>query len=73
MGPEFPVELPPHVNVYFAVEDTDRAVEAIRRLHGRVTRGPADSPFGRWAAVTDDQGANFAIIDAKAAVGQLPG
>jgi len=62
MGPDLPAELPAHFNVYFAVENADRAAETIRRLGGRVTRGPEDSPYGRWAAVADDQGANFSII-----------
>lgn len=62
MGPDLPAELPAHFNVYFAVENADRAAETIRRLGGRVTRDPVDTPYGRWAAVADDQGANFSII-----------
>jgi predicted enzyme related to lactoylglutathione lyase len=62
MGSDLPVELPAHYSVYFAVENADRAAETIQRLGGRVTRDPEDSPYGRWAAVADDQGANFSII-----------
>ncbi|WP_127357272.1 VOC family protein [Actinacidiphila soli] len=72
MGSEFPAELPAHYDVYFGVEDADRAAETIRRLGGRVNRGPDDSPFGRFAVVADDQGANFSIIDQSRTVGDVP-
>lgn len=72
MGDEFPAELPAHFLVYFGVEDCDAAVGTVHRLGGRVTRGPGDSPFGRWAAVADDQGANFAVIDTGTTVGDRP-
>jgi predicted enzyme related to lactoylglutathione lyase len=62
MGPDLPAELPAHFNVYFAVENADLAAGTIRRLGGRVNRGPEDSPYGRWASVADDQGANFSVI-----------
>jgi predicted enzyme related to lactoylglutathione lyase len=73
MGQGFPAELPAHFLVYFGVDDCDAATETIRRLGGRVTMGPEDSPFGRWATVADDQGANFAIIDMTTTVGDVPG
>jgi predicted enzyme related to lactoylglutathione lyase len=72
MGEGFPAELPAHFLVYFGVEDCDAAADTIRRLGGRVTLGPQDSPFGRWATVADDQGANFAIIDTATTVGEPP-
>jgi predicted enzyme related to lactoylglutathione lyase len=72
MGAGFPAELPAHFLVYFGVEDCDRAAETIRRLGGRVTMGPQDSPFGRLATVADDQGANFAVIDTATTVGEVP-
>jgi predicted enzyme related to lactoylglutathione lyase len=62
-GADLPDEEPAAFQVYFAVADCDAAAAAVRRLGGRVTREPADSPFGRLATVTDDQGAGFAIID----------
>lgn len=31
-----------------------------------------DSPFGRFAAVTDPQGAAFAVIDMSTTVGEMP-
>lgn len=72
MGEGFPPELPAHFLVYFGVEDCDAATDTVRRLGGRVTMGPADSLFGRWAAVADDQGANFAVIDTATTIGERP-
>ncbi|WP_232265527.1 VOC family protein [Streptomyces pactum] len=64
----YPVELPAHFLVHFAVADCDAAVAAVRRLGGRTTSGPWDTPYGRFAMVVDNQGANFAVSDtAKAA------
>ena len=52
----------PHWLVYFAVEDTDGALEAVREGGGEVLGEPQDTPFGRVATVTDPQGATFRII-----------
>jgi predicted enzyme related to lactoylglutathione lyase len=67
MGDGFPDELPAHFLVYFGAVDVDEATATVRRLGGRVTLGPQESPFGRWATVTDDQGAVFALIETPAA------
>lgn len=63
MGPGTPVELPAHFGVLFAVADCDEAVARVRELGGRVSIAPHDSPHGRVAAVVDDQGAHFTVID----------
>ncbi|MFG1809038.1 VOC family protein [Streptomyces sp. NPDC049040] len=63
LGAGVPEDQPAAFRVYFAVADCDVAVETVRELGGRVTGEPADSPFGRLAGVTDDQGATFTIID----------
>lgn len=34
--------------------------------------GPHDSPFGRFAAVSDPQGAAFSVIDLKTTKGEMP-
>ncbi|MFD9049944.1 hypothetical protein ACFVZ9_24630, partial [Streptomyces zaomyceticus] len=34
--------------------------------------GPMDSPFGRFAAILDPQGAAFAVIDVRTTVGEMP-
>ncbi|PRY40625.1 VOC family protein [Umezawaea tangerina] len=48
---------------YFAVADTDAAVAKVAELGGWVVMPPTDSPNGRAAVVSDDQGAVFAVID----------
>jgi predicted enzyme related to lactoylglutathione lyase len=72
MGEEFPAEVPSYVNVYFATEDCDAAVKrAVDR--GAILRfGPMTSPFGRFAALTDPQGANFTVIDMSTTEGAMP-
>ncbi|MBD0709026.1 MULTISPECIES: VOC family protein [unclassified Streptomyces] len=73
MSPEdFPPEVPSYVQLYFAVDNCDKAVEAAESLGGRKVFGPMDSPFGRFAALLDPQGAPFAVIDMRTTVGELP-
>ncbi|MFD3336369.1 VOC family protein [Streptomyces sp. NPDC058700] len=72
MPEEFPPEVPPYILVYFAVDNCDKAVEAAGRLGGRKVLGPLDSPFGRYAAIMDPQGATFAVIDVRTTVGEMP-
>lgn len=72
MGEEFPPEIPSYVQVYFAVPDCDEAVAKTRKHGGALHFGPMDSPFGRFAAVTDPQGAAFAVIDLTTTVGAMP-
>ncbi|MER6100526.1 VOC family protein [Streptomyces sp. NPDC001728] len=68
----FPAEIPPYIQLYFGVDNCDKAVEAAERLGGRKVFGPMDSPFGRFAAILDPQGAAFAVIDMKTTVGKTP-
>ncbi|MFE9255610.1 VOC family protein [Streptomyces sp. NPDC006879] len=72
MGEEFPPEIPPYIQVYFAVQDCDAAVEKVKAHGGKLHFGPMDSPFGRFAAVTDPQGAAFAVIDLGKTEGEMP-
>ncbi|MBN3931856.1 VOC family protein [Streptomyces verrucosisporus] len=69
MGPYQPADLPAHMLVYFSVEDCDKAVETVRSLGGEVRREPMDSPFGRSALLSDDQGARFAVMGPVAEAG----
>ncbi|MFV2120908.1 VOC family protein, partial [Streptomyces sp. Act-28] len=62
IGEAFPAEMPAHFLVYFAVADCDETVAAALRLGGRVTEDPFDTPYGRIALLTDDQGAAFAVL-----------
>jgi len=57
-----PDEVPAHWMVYFAVEDTDAAVEQVRTGGGEVRFGPVDIPAGRFAMAADPFGAAFAVI-----------
>ncbi|MEU3352551.1 VOC family protein [Streptomyces sp. NPDC037389] len=63
MDERFPREMPAHFLAYFVVEDCDAVVREALRLHGRVRREPQDTPYGRFAVIADDQGADFAVID----------
>ncbi|GAU70851.1 hypothetical protein SSP35_23_00410 [Streptomyces sp. NBRC 110611] len=72
MGDEFPAEVPSCIQIYFGVENCDDAVAKARQLGGRLHFGPTDSPFGRFAALADPQGASFAVIDMSTTVGAMP-
>ncbi|WNF28065.1 VOC family protein [Streptomyces sp. C11-1] len=72
MGDDFPPDLPSFLIVYFSVPDCDAAV-AKATEHGGVLRfGPMNSPFGRFAALSDPQGASFAVIDVTTTEGEMP-
>jgi uncharacterized protein len=58
MGP-----IPPHWLVYFAVDDCDAKVQKATELGANVMKPADDIPgIGRFAILTDPQGAAFAII-----------
>jgi uncharacterized protein len=59
---EVPDFIPPHWLVYFDVEDVDASAERARELGAREVMGPMDFPGGRFALVTDPQGAMFGIL-----------
>ncbi|RSS81320.1 VOC family protein [Streptomyces sp. WAC06614] len=72
MDQDFPPEVPPYIQIYFAVPDCDEAVSTAQKLGGRLHFGPMDSPFGRFAALADPQGAAFAVIDMSTTAGEMP-
>lgn len=72
MTDDFPPEVPPYINVYFAVDNCDAAVERATKQGGVLRFGPMDSPFGRFAALSDPQGANFSVIDVTTTQGEMP-
>ncbi|MEU1196462.1 VOC family protein [Streptomyces sp. NPDC005813] len=72
MTDEFPPEVPPYVNVYFTVEDCDAAVAKATERGAVLRFGPMDSPFGRFAALSDPQGASFSVIDVSTTQGEMP-
>ncbi|MFQ5747176.1 MAG: VOC family protein [Gemmatimonadota bacterium] len=56
-------DVPAHWAVYFAVDDCDDRARAAEAGGGRVCVPPTDIPeVGRFAALTDPQGAAFSII-----------
>ncbi|MEU5685436.1 hydrolase [Streptomyces venezuelae] len=57
-----PARMPAHFLVYFNVADADASAAAVTRLGGRVRTPPADTPYGRIAVFTDNQGATFAVL-----------
>lgn len=72
MGDEFPPEIPSYVNLYFVVPDCDDAVAKATKLGGTLRFGPMDSPYGRFAALSDPQGASFSVIDITRTEGEVP-
>ncbi|EST37655.1 hypothetical protein N566_11845 [Streptomycetaceae bacterium MP113-05] len=72
MGEEFPAQVPPYVNVYFTVPDCDDAIEKAKERGGTLHFGPMDTPFGRFAALGDPQGAAFSVIDITTTKGEMP-
>ncbi|MGW3914518.1 VOC family protein [Streptomyces sp. NPDC005070] len=72
MTDDFPPEVPSYVNVYFAVENCDEAVSKATARGAVLRFGPMDSPFGRFAALSDPQGASFSVIDMKTTQGEMP-
>jgi hypothetical protein len=59
---DVPAEVPAHWSTYFAVADTDAAIAAVTGLGGRLVRPAWDSPYGRMATVSDNEGAAFSLI-----------
>jgi uncharacterized protein len=50
---------------YFTVEAAERAADAAERLGGRGVVPPVDISIGRFAVVTDPQGAAFAVFEGE--------
>jgi predicted enzyme related to lactoylglutathione lyase len=63
MGADFPAEVPPNWLVYFAVTDCDAAVAKAQELGGGVAAPAMEiENVGRFAVLTDPNGAVFAVI-----------
>ena len=62
MNPQIPPQVPPHWLVYFAVANTDNTVTRAQELGAKLMMPAMDIPQGRFAVLTDPQGATFAII-----------
>ncbi|MGW8376781.1 VOC family protein [Streptomyces sp. ODS28] len=72
MRGQVPDEVAPFINVYFAVEDCDDAVARAVKHGAKITMQPADTPFGRVAALIDPQGAACSLVNPAAAKGEMP-
>jgi predicted enzyme related to lactoylglutathione lyase len=57
-----PAEVPAHWLVYFGVADTDATVAKATELGATTIVPPTDIPPGRFAVLTDPDGATFAVI-----------
>ena len=60
--PESGAGTPPHWIIYIATPDVDATVADAESLGGKIVKEPADIPnMGRFAVLTDPQGATFAV------------
>jgi uncharacterized protein len=62
MNPMMPAEMPSYWMVYFAVRDVDAAYRTALDAGAREMLAPQDYPGGRFAIVTDPQGASFGLL-----------
>ena len=62
MSPMQPAEIPSYWMVYFSVDDVDDAFGRALGAGGREMVSPMDFPGGRFAIVTDPQGAFFGLL-----------
>jgi uncharacterized protein len=70
---DMPAEIPPHWLVYFTVEDADAVVAKVESGGGSVMNGPIDIPVGRFAVVSDQFGATFAVMQpSEQALAEMP-
>lgn len=60
--PGVPAQVPSCWNVYFAVDDVDATCERAAECGGSVMMGPMDIAPGRFAVLSDPQGAPFHVI-----------
>lgn len=54
--------IPPHWMAYFAVDNTDAAIERATAAGGQVSVPAFDMPYGRMAVLADPFGAHFSIV-----------
>jgi predicted enzyme related to lactoylglutathione lyase len=62
MNPMVPAEVPSYWQVYFAVEDVDAACQKALGLGATEMLPPQDFPGGRFAIVSDPEGAGFGLL-----------
>jgi hypothetical protein len=62
IGDDWPIDMPAHWMVYFAVRDCDISAQHVLNLGGRVLHPPTSLPIGRYAVLEDPQGGLFSIL-----------
>lgn len=66
MNEQWPANLPAHWMPYFAVDNTDEAIDIVKGNGGALCVPAFDTPYGRMAVVADPFGGTFSIIQLKA-------
>ncbi|TMB83016.1 MAG: VOC family protein [Chloroflexi bacterium] len=61
MPPNIPAEVPSYWTVYFKADDVDASFQKAIGLGGKEMLAPQDYPGGRFAILSDPQGASFAL------------
>jgi predicted enzyme related to lactoylglutathione lyase len=62
MNPMVPAEVPSHWMVYFNVDDVDKSFQKATGAGGQEMLAPQDFPGGRFAILSDPQGAAFGLL-----------
>jgi len=62
MSPQVPANVPSYWQIYFNVGDVDAAFQRTLSLGGQELLPPQDFPGGRFAIVSDPQGASFGLL-----------
>jgi predicted enzyme related to lactoylglutathione lyase len=65
MNPMVPEQVPSYWQVYFTVDDVDKAYNKAKELGAQEMLAPQDFPGGRFSIQTDPQGASFGLLKMK--------
>ena len=66
MNPMVPAEVPSYWMVYFNVDNVDKAFDKVIAEGGKEMLSPQDMPGGRFAIVSDPEGAAFGLLKMEA-------
>jgi hypothetical protein len=65
MNSMVPAQVPSYWTVYFAADDVDKAFKKAVDAGGQEMLAPQDFPGGRFAILSDPQGAVFGLLKMK--------